>query len=448
MTMILLPLMLATSEVVITNDVLRYHIYDHGIIHFYDDPGDPASLVGVNNRSVAGGELIVWWNELEPEDGQYDWSVIDRNLETWGAAEKFLDIRISTAHNSPNRTPAWLFNEHNVRRVGRGIWSSFEEDAGPYVLLNGAALTREPGEVISREGSVHASTQAGLPFMRTDENALDTGGVYCVQFDFLAHAQGEYRVEAVTREGGEAAAVRLPFSCTVGQRGTRTFEILLGDFPDYMIQWSGPDGGAISIDNAMVMRIQDTPVWHTEDDLANGLREWVLRNGAVISKDHAEMPEGGHGIVFSQSQNASTPFLVNNPEIFTIRQGDGFTFDCLLHAVEDSTIRFQMVSDEDPGNPLHNLVKTLKKGDSDWLRGYLPAYVWMPGCRVEFVLEGPGAVTLTRLSHTRWSDRVTCFPDYFSPVFREKWERLITAFSERYGNHPALGLVGVGGVGR
>ncbi|MDC7233329.1 MAG: hypothetical protein PQJ58_08850 [Spirochaetales bacterium] len=40
------------------------------------------------------------------------------------------------------------------------------------------------------------------------------------------------------------------------------------------------------------------------------------------------------------------------------------------------------------------------------------------------------------------------FPDYYNPVFKEKWTRLITAMGERYNDHPSVDTVVVTGFGR
>ena len=105
--------------------------------HSLDGRGNP--FAGVDNPDVAGGALIVFWNEVEPREADYDWSAIDRELQGWSAHGKKLDLIFSTVHELVSDTPRWVFDDHGVRCIARGYWSGFESGLGGYVLLEGRA---------------------------------------------------------------------------------------------------------------------------------------------------------------------------------------------------------------------------------------------------------------------------------------------------------------------
>ena len=156
---------------------------DAGIMNFLGPPYDAEDAVaGLTNDDVAGAELIVWWNQLEPVEGVYDWSMIDDFLAAWDHPDKLPVIRVSTAHEILNRTPLWLFDDYGVRRIFKGKWSSFETGLDSYVLLNGAARTNTPAHVVSRDWSVYGeNTGSGL---LPDSQRLD-----CAIKDWLAEGQ-------------------------------------------------------------------------------------------------------------------------------------------------------------------------------------------------------------------------------------------------------------------
>src|SRR5579883_3181256 len=70
------------------------------------------------NASLVGTNLIYYWSQLEPQKGQYQWSVIDNAMKPWTSAGKKVVIRITTAGwakwsppYSKQGTPQWVFDE-------------------------------------------------------------------------------------------------------------------------------------------------------------------------------------------------------------------------------------------------------------------------------------------------------------------------------------------------
>lgn len=73
----------------------------------------------VDNPNVAGTALTYYWSQLEPQGGQFNWSLIDNDMQPWIKAGKSVILRISTAgwakwqpeQNSKQGTPQWVFDQ-------------------------------------------------------------------------------------------------------------------------------------------------------------------------------------------------------------------------------------------------------------------------------------------------------------------------------------------------
>src|SRR5215469_15444447 len=66
---------------------------------------------------LAGTYLGFYWSQLEPHQGQYDWSIIDQSMAPWTSHGKKVILRVSTAgytHWYPpfsgNGTPGWVYD--------------------------------------------------------------------------------------------------------------------------------------------------------------------------------------------------------------------------------------------------------------------------------------------------------------------------------------------------
>lgn len=69
------------------------------------------------NPSVAGTELAYYWSQLEPTQGQYNWSLIDNDMQSWVANRKKVTLRVKTAGwtawqppFSQKGTPQWVYD--------------------------------------------------------------------------------------------------------------------------------------------------------------------------------------------------------------------------------------------------------------------------------------------------------------------------------------------------
>ena len=70
-----------------------------------------------DNPSVAGTYLGYYWAQLEPQNGQYNWDLIDNDMKPWVNNGKHVIVRVSTAGwknwqppNSQQGTPQWVYN--------------------------------------------------------------------------------------------------------------------------------------------------------------------------------------------------------------------------------------------------------------------------------------------------------------------------------------------------
>ena len=72
----------------------------------------------MNSPYDCGVVLAVRWNQIEPENGTYNWSYIDNTMAPWISANKTVDLLLesvaeSTVHeyNGQNVTPSWVLND-------------------------------------------------------------------------------------------------------------------------------------------------------------------------------------------------------------------------------------------------------------------------------------------------------------------------------------------------
>lgn len=69
------------------------------------------------NPAIAGGHLGYYWSQLEPQQGVFQWNVIDRDMAPWVKAGKKVILRVSTAGwtrwtppYSQRGTPQWVYD--------------------------------------------------------------------------------------------------------------------------------------------------------------------------------------------------------------------------------------------------------------------------------------------------------------------------------------------------
>jgi len=109
------------------------HYYDNSISNYGDRLGndDLADFPGFTDVY-----LRLAWSYLEPEEGRFNWEIIDRPIQRWTALGKSISFRISCCESAPGvGTPDW------VRRAGAKGYSfgdggrNWEPDYGDPVFL-------------------------------------------------------------------------------------------------------------------------------------------------------------------------------------------------------------------------------------------------------------------------------------------------------------------------
>lgn len=85
-----------------------------GIFAF--NTGNSAAMA--TNPNIAGTELAYYWSQLEPTQGQYNWSLIDTDMKPWVDNGKQVTLRVKTAGwtkwqppYSQKGTPQWVYDQ-------------------------------------------------------------------------------------------------------------------------------------------------------------------------------------------------------------------------------------------------------------------------------------------------------------------------------------------------
>ena len=416
----------------------------NGIIHFYEPKDWRQPPTSGRDPAITGAEAIFWWGDIERQEGVFDWSQVNLELAAWQQGGKPLDLRLATAHNSPFIAPQWLFDRHQVRHIGRGHWTDFENDSGDYLPGPDGGRTDDQALVVAGKFSLATlTTNAGSKILcqLNPEIPLEPGAEISIGLDYRAAQTMTGWVE-ITSDSAHLTN-RMSFTVIPGQPASQNFRVTIPAAEDCRIRFGCDGPGALAIDNLNLIRLAADPKTHATD-FESAPMDWELSGAATITHAPAQTIFG-HGSLLLAGDSAT---IANREPHFAIERGEGYAFDFNFKALTAVTLRYRLVSRDEPGKPLDEKTLAFSAGESGHRRFYFPTFVWREHCRVEFTVEGAGQLVLDDLQWTRWSDRVTCFPDYFNPVFQEKWERFITAFAKRYSENPAVGTISVGGFGR
>ncbi|TAG09216.1 MAG: hypothetical protein EAZ42_07600 [Verrucomicrobia bacterium] len=415
-------------------------IHDHGWVHFYEGSEQSGDLPEMKRKSVQAGEMITWWEELEPQEGVYNWSKIENALESWHQAGKKLDVRLATAHHHPFITPQWLFDDYHVRRIGRGLWDDFEGKSSNYECGPSAAVTSDPAWVISGNFSLKTTQESNRPSLilaLAKDKPLLANAEYAFEFDYRTDSEHSAIIElssSATRYSEKFEIELLP-----GQKMSHGRRIKTANHKDITMRIYAKGEGKLSIDNINLIHLSKQMTnqkctFDSKDDL-----DWLLEKGAKWTKQ---------SVIIDGGTQDSMPQLVNHPENFPLISGHGYGFSFRYQANAALALRCQLVLENGSRVVLSEKTYHFHEGDSGQENFYYGSFLGEGTHRFEFTVIGDGKLLLDDVQWIRWSDRVTCFPDYFHPIFIEKWSRMVAAFAERFRDHPALGIVSVGGFGR
>ncbi len=421
---------------------------DHGVIHFYEPKETHRAQSDAHDFVVAGAEGIFWWGDLEREEGVYDWSRVDEEIAAWQRGGKRLDIRLGTAHNSPFIAPQWLFDRYHVRRIGRGHWTDCEANLGDYVLgADGQRTDKLPFVVGGNFSIASVKTDAGKKSLcaLNPQIHLDADGFYAVEFDCRTSQPVTGWVEISSALGHSTN--RLTYTATANNPASQSFTLQMPPFADGQVRFGYDGPGTLSLDHLNIIRLVGEPPTHT-NDFEKSNRDWELRAGAQITHNKKQVITGLASLLITGGETNLPNGLRNHAPDFALQRGEGYLFELNYHALSDATLRYRIINHDAPYDVLDKQTLNIPAGKSGRQTFYYPAFLWRDHCDVEISVVGSGEVVIDDLKWVRWSDRVTCFPDYFNPVFQEKWTAFIAKFAERYGENPAIGTISVGGFGR
>ena len=86
-----------------------FHHYDNDLVHYGTDLAPSDTVEEFPGASVV--YLRLAWSYLEPEEGKFDWSVVDTPAQRWIRRGKQLAFRFSCSESSrdqPYATPRWV----------------------------------------------------------------------------------------------------------------------------------------------------------------------------------------------------------------------------------------------------------------------------------------------------------------------------------------------------
>ena len=100
-----------------------------------------ANKKNANNSAISGADLEWSWAKIETAEGQYDWTKVDQDINTWTSTGKSVILRFSTAGQASwsgsvdgSYTPPWVFNTYGVPRITEINGTIFPEYWNPVYL--------------------------------------------------------------------------------------------------------------------------------------------------------------------------------------------------------------------------------------------------------------------------------------------------------------------------
>ncbi len=86
-----------------------FHYYDNGLKNYVEDPDDLLlDFKGLNHIY-----LRVDWSDVEPEEGKFNWDLLDSVIEKWLPTGRNVSFRIASKETSPDQsfaTPKWVMD--------------------------------------------------------------------------------------------------------------------------------------------------------------------------------------------------------------------------------------------------------------------------------------------------------------------------------------------------
>src|SRR5262249_4251698 len=78
------------------------------------EPNDPIPANMIANRGLVGVHLTIWWKDIEPAPGVFDWSQPDARIHEAQAGGLKVELSITaTSHGAPD----WIKHDPGVQKV-------------------------------------------------------------------------------------------------------------------------------------------------------------------------------------------------------------------------------------------------------------------------------------------------------------------------------------------
>lgn len=228
-------------------------ILDFGIIFKAPEATDKQYHVLFEKMpEVKGTEIYLNWSDIEKTEGKYDWSVFDKYAAKYKTLGKKISVSVSAASFAINDSPAWLFNNYNVRRIAKGYWLNFENGDRRYIIkdpvIQGYAVTNTGSKAVraTRPDSIETNPEA---------HPLTSTNGYSIQFDYKLEAASTLVVKIFSKSFPQDTKT-FEWKGQAGEKGSKTAEFIPEAMTDdYTVQFGVKSGSAI-IDNVNIVEMK------------------------------------------------------------------------------------------------------------------------------------------------------------------------------------------------
>ena len=410
---------------------------EHGIAEFVEYAHHQTDI-GLQHPDVGSKEVIVFWGDLEPEEGRYAWEKMDRLFDAWERAGKQIRIRLSTAHDGPFYTPDWVMHRHGIRSIAKGTWVDFESTVpAGFTWSDAAAITDSPARLVGGAKSLRIDREDGgtaAVLTYRPQAGFTSGVTYLFDFDYVLGGPAiQGRARFVDHAGAEVASE--PFVLGATSRDSCCLRLRSPDKRAVAMELlvDGPAKG--SLDNILVAPLVRNPAWRVIKPDADE-PEWELSGGAEWVTDE----RGRRAIRLAKQGAAVSTHPVNAPLVI----GESYQSFYGFRRIKESRIIHRLT---DGSTDFAQQIFSVTKSEGE--RGvWFERNAWKPNQKIEIRMDNDGEMLIYDVGWRCISDQITVFPDYFSPRFAREWAKFVGAFAQRYGKRSALATVTVGGFGR
>lgn len=163
----------------------------------------------------------------------------------------------------------------------------------------------------------------------------------------------------------------------------------------------------------------------------------------------AVMLETGANQIFNRAKGITNPTYNPTTPLYSNRPSPSFCLQFTYRANANANFSAKAYSKSNPTNAPIETTWTAVSGESG-----TKTFTFTPltdDYKVEIKLI-TGNLTIDNVNIcdmvTLYYVGTLCFPNYFNPIFKEKYELFVRTYAERYNNEPAIDAITIGGFGR